>query len=232
MKVEIVRSVIGNYDDIIPIKKSKYNIKKLNISSKKEASYYLDVCASKLQYSNQLISRYIKFSDFSSKADIKVWIDGNIYMETLDQLIYNFAASDALVAVAKHPLRFSLKDELKACLMGKKINMHEYKHIKSFLDLNDDNLKNLCQSGVMLRKKSAKVDQTFIEIRVLLEKYAPRDQLFMMKIFNKHKIPVMLYNLDEYPIKITRHKTSFYKRLIKKLNYNFFKIVFKLKIIK
>ena len=78
MKVEIIRSVIGDYDEVIPIKKSKHNIDELNISSKKQASYYLDVCESNLQYSNQLISRYIKFSDFSSKADIKVWIDGNI----------------------------------------------------------------------------------------------------------------------------------------------------------
>mgnify|MGYP001373688037 CR=1 FL=1 len=230
MKVELIRSVIGNYDNIVPIKNSEYDITTLNICSKKEASLFLGIDKNKLTQHNQLLSRQVKFSNFESPSNIRIWIDGNIYMENLDILIKDFIASDALIAIAKHPLRQSLKDELKACLMGKKIQIGHYKKINTYLDTFNDDQNNLCQSGVMLRKKSQKLDLCFKHIKNLLEMYAPRDQLFLLKNLNKQGIPIMLYDLEKFPIIISNHNVSIYERVIKKLNYHFFRIIFKLKL--
>lgn len=230
MRIELVRSVIGNYDDILPINSTVYDITNLHICSKKEASKFLGINLNELTNQNRYLSRKVKFSNFKSNADIRVWIDGNIYMENLDMLIKNFISSGADIAVAKHPLRNSLNNELKACLMGKKINLKQYYLVSSFLNSFHDDMNNLCQSGVMLRKKSSKLDLCFDEIINLLEKYAPRDQLFLRKTLNDNNIPIMLYDLEKFPIKISDHNISIFEKIIKKFNYHFFKIIFKLKI--
>ena len=230
MKVEVLRGVIGGYDDIVPLK-VEFKFNSIQITNQKDADKFLGKSPTDDNKKNRLVSRSVKFSEFTTDSDIRIWVDGNIEMPNLNVLLKEFIHSNALIALAEHPERISLKDELKACLIHSKINLKEYFNIKSFLALKEDNLNNLCQSGVMIRRKSKELDLVFNSLLELLNNHASRDQIFVRAILNDFNIPTMLYSLEEYPINISSHKVSFIYKAKKKIVFYLYSFIFKIKLL-
>ena len=150
-------------------------------------------------------------------------MDANISMENLNDLIESFLNSNALIMMASHPVRKYLIDELKACLSGGKISFKDYLSLKKIS--NSDLGNNLSQNGVYLRKQSDVLEKVFIDLIALLENKVCRDQLFLRGLLNDYKINYMLFDLEDYPINITPHRTSFIKRLIKKVRFTILRYV-------
>jgi hypothetical protein len=225
-KLEFLHCSIDGYDKPVKIndflKNDTYSICK--IYSTEDAARYLGISIEQAKkIDSKLLSRYIKFAPLDTKYFARIYMDANISMENLNDLIESFLNSNALIMMASHPVRKYLIDELKACLSGGKISFKDYLSLKKIS--NSDLGNNLSQNGVYLRKQSDVLEKVFIDLIALLENKVCRDQLFLRGLLNDHKINYMLFDLEDYPINIIPHRTNFIKRLIKKVRFTILRYV-------